>query len=182
MKFSVKLRKIIEHSGDSNKVFAVNCGMNKSQVYNYINDNQLPGMDFFIQMKKKYPWVNLDDLIDDQKDVCFDEDGENEEELGVDTKTSELLSKAKDVLLSGTDFSFSLSANIRSFYDAMITKKRFNDIEVRLANLEEKRKEAESQEEHYGESIENKVIQFSLFLNKRLRMSSARSSGSLGKS
>ena len=63
MKFSVKLRKIIERSGHSNKEFAVNCGMNKSQVYNYINDKQLPGMDFFIQMKKKYPWVKFNGNI-----------------------------------------------------------------------------------------------------------------------
>ena len=102
--------------------------------------------------------MNLNDLIDDQKDIYFSEDGKNEKELDVDPKITKLLSKAKDVLLSGTDFSFSLAANIRSFYDAMVTKKRFNDIEVRLATLEEKRKEVEPQGEYFEESIEIKVI------------------------
>lgn len=44
-------------------VFADKCGKHKSQIYIYLKGRQLPGMDFFKEMKKSYPWVPLEWLI-----------------------------------------------------------------------------------------------------------------------
>ena len=84
MKFSDKLSLIIKRSKHTKKGFAINCGMNPNQIYNYLNGDQLPGMEFFRKMKKKYPWVNLDDLINDEKDICFNKDDNIEIDRGVE--------------------------------------------------------------------------------------------------
>ena len=69
MKFLDKLSLIIKQSKHTKKGFAINCGMNPNQIYNYLNGDQLPGMDFFRKMKRAYPWVDLDALINDEGDI-----------------------------------------------------------------------------------------------------------------
>lgn len=69
MEFSDKLSLIIKQSKHTKKGFAINCGMNPNQIYNYLNGDQLPGMDFFRKMKRAYPWVSIDDLINEESEV-----------------------------------------------------------------------------------------------------------------
>lgn len=52
-----------------------------------------------------------------------------------DPETIDLLEMARGVLNSGTDYSHSLAANIRSFHNAVKTEKRVNKMEDEIAEL-----------------------------------------------
>ena len=51
---------------------------------------------------------------------------------------AELIIKTKEILESKTDYSASLAANIRSFFQAIKTEKRLNHLEKRIEKIEKK--------------------------------------------
>jgi len=79
--------------------------------------------------------------------------------LDEDPEISKLLAMTRKVLRSDAEYSISLAANIRSFYNAVATQKRLNGIEARLSDLEGKKiKEDKFQEDLPVESVERKAM------------------------
>ena len=58
-----RLEKIIKAIGMTKKDFAVECGVSRAQLFNYLKGQQVPTATFFVNLKKKYNWINLDWLI-----------------------------------------------------------------------------------------------------------------------
>ncbi len=55
-----------------------------------------------------------------------------------DPEVAKLLEMTRQIVKSDTNYGFSLVANIRSFHQAMISERRFNDLEKRIARIEER--------------------------------------------
>ena len=59
--------------------------------------------------------------------------------LDVDPEVNELLNMTKAVIKSDTGYARSLNANIRSFYDAVKTHEKIQDLEQRMKEMEKSR-------------------------------------------
>jgi len=56
--------------------------------------------------------------------------------LDEDPEVAKLLEKTREIVKSGTEYAFSLKANIGSFHNAMLLERRVRDHEKRLALVE----------------------------------------------
>jgi len=60
-----------------------------------------------------------------------------------DPETAGLLSMTREILKSGTEYSVSLAANVRSFHNAIKTEKRLNKMEEKILKMDDKFKQAD---------------------------------------
>jgi len=63
--------------------------------------------------------------------------------LDDDPETAGLLSMTREILKSGTEYSVSLAANVRSFHNAIKTEKRLNKMEEKILKMDDKFKQAD---------------------------------------
>ena len=61
--FPSRLKYLIGKSGDTNKVFAKNCGIKEKQLYIYLKGDSEPGMKALRGIKLYYPAFSIDWLI-----------------------------------------------------------------------------------------------------------------------
>jgi hypothetical protein len=54
----------------------------------------------------------------------------------INPAVAELLAMTREIVQSDTSYALSLMANIRSFHQAMLAERRYQDIEERLARIE----------------------------------------------
>lgn len=73
-----------------------------------------------------------------------------ESRIEYDPKILEMLKMTRTVLESGTEFSDSLAANIRSFFHSVQMEKRLSDVESRLSFFEDKIKNCPTGSEGSG--------------------------------
>ncbi len=63
MDFTDRLKKIIKETGLIRDEFADSAGVSQSQLYRYLNGEQEPSTSFYRNIKKHFPWINIDWLI-----------------------------------------------------------------------------------------------------------------------
>jgi len=60
-------------------------------------------------------------------------------QYGDTPEVAELLAMTREIVRSDTSYALSLMANIRSFHQAMLAERRYQDIEARLARIEQEK-------------------------------------------
>jgi hypothetical protein len=60
-------------------------------------------------------------------------------QYGDNPEVAELLAMTREIVRSDTSYALSLMANIRSFHQAMLAERRYQDIEARLARIEQEK-------------------------------------------
>ena len=69
MDFTERLRKLIKATGLNVDAFSGEVSTSRAQVYNYLKGNNEPTATFFQEVKKRFPWVNLEWLVADIGDM-----------------------------------------------------------------------------------------------------------------
>ena len=119
-------------AGEEQAGFAKNIGISKANISSIENNKHNPS---FIPIKNivfKYS-LNPLWLLYGEGDPYIYKDREGGD-IPEDDPHRELLSMTREILTSDTDYSVSLSANIKSFHKALVTEK---SLEQRVADLEE---------------------------------------------
>jgi len=159
-----RLFEIVSEKADGkHTIFAKNAGIPTSTFQGYIKGRP-PHTDHLIRIHEYYG-INIDWILTgkepkyvdckdasessayiykkgDSRDREIAEDSVQFSAItGDDPCLDDLLNMTRAVIKSGTGYSHSLAANIHSFYKAVQNEKRFNGIEERLDNIEQKIKQ-----------------------------------------
>ena len=124
--------------------FANKIGISQGYLSDIENANSSPKKTLLLAISYIYN-INYDWLLtgegemirEDKKGSLYNKVEDEDPEI------VDLLSRTMEILKSGTDYSASLTANIRSFHRAIKTENRLNGVESRLASLEAERKMSE---------------------------------------
>lgn len=122
--------------------FAKLIGISPSYLSEVINFKSGPSYGLLFGIAKEFPGINLNWLLTgDGEIIREDEKGSLYNKVeDEDPEVAELVNLTKEVLKSGTDYSSSLTANIRSFHRAIRTERLMNGIVSRVGALEAERK------------------------------------------
>ncbi|MBI4928170.1 MAG: helix-turn-helix domain-containing protein [Anaerolineae bacterium] len=127
-------------------VFAKKCGIPHATFYKYVK-GRMPHSDHLARIHETFN-VDLNWLLTGKGhpyikeggwDACLSEPGEtygNPPRIAEDPEVAELLGMTREIVQSDTSYALSLMANIRSFHQAMLAERRYNDIEERLSRIE----------------------------------------------
>jgi Bacteriophage CI repressor helix-turn-helix domain len=138
---SDRLSEIVsEKARGKHTIFAKNAGIPTSTFQGYIN-GRLPHSEHLIRIRETYS-VNINWLLTGKGEKYIREEDSREysacyEEVNLNDSPGmmDLLVITREILQSGTGYSESLAANIRSFRIAVITEKRLNKMESEVAEL-----------------------------------------------
>lgn len=61
--FPGRLKALIKETGLRREEFADRVNTSRSQLFNYLKGENVPGFHFFELVKENFPWVSLDELI-----------------------------------------------------------------------------------------------------------------------
>ncbi len=134
--FSKRLRELMSHLGYANRQqskFANDIGVTASFLSDVLNKKSGPSFSIVFGISDKFPEVDISWLLTgegemfrgSQKDEFFDKD----------PATAEIISKARKIIHSGTEYSASLAADIRSFHQAITAEKRLNNMESQFQGI-----------------------------------------------
>ena len=119
--------------------FAKIIGISPSFLSEVVNLKSGPSFSLLFGIAKEFPGINLNWLLTGEGEI-IKSDGIDQD---ADTEVEELINLAKEVLKSGTDYSSSLTANIRSFHHAIRTERLVNNLVSRVGALEARLKKSE---------------------------------------
>ena len=119
--------------------FAKIIGISPSFLSEVVNLKSGPSFSLLFGIAKEFPGINLNWLLTGEGEI-IKSDGIDQD---ADPEVAELVNLTKEVLKSGTDYSSSLTANIRSFYHAIRTERLVNNLLSRVGALEARLKKSE---------------------------------------
>ena len=125
---------IEKKAGGKHTVFAKKAGIPPSTFQGYIN-GRVPHVDHLIRIRETF-FINIDWLLSGEGDPFIGSKSAGKIDRDEDPETAELIDMTREIINSETNYSFSLKANIRSFHHAMRTEEKYNNIERRIARIE----------------------------------------------
>jgi transcriptional regulator with XRE-family HTH domain len=168
--FGLRLAQIETDSGIQRKDFAKKIGCESPYITQLIEGTKTNPSEMFVKSVCSEFRVNRQWLMTGEGEI-YNKDrrtGRVPDEPGGPPSFStpdydpEVIHMAREVLASKTHYAASLEANIRSFHDALETKRRLDDHEARLAMIEKAKAEKEDRI-RAGDPLEKKEE----FLRKR---------------
>lgn len=117
--------------------FAKKIGVSPSYLSDVLNLNTGLSFNLIFGISDKYPEININWLLTgDGEMIQGDKKGSLYNKVeDEDPEVADLLSRTVEILKSGTDYSASLSANIRSFHRAIKTENRLDTLEAEMKSV-----------------------------------------------
>lgn len=134
-----RLKQIRNNKGLTQKAFAKPLSTSSGYISEVEQGKKSPGSDFLLMLSRVWG-VSIDWLLTGKGNpYIIDNSGETEADNSMDDadpEVSELMAMTREIIESNTNYAHSLTANIRSFHQAMTAEYRYHDLEKRLSQLE----------------------------------------------
>jgi transcriptional regulator with XRE-family HTH domain len=177
---------IDKHSNGNVSVFAIKTGIKQATLHNYTKGRKLHieslynicnnlGVNInWLLTGEGDPYIKVGECdtciykVENIPEVKIAEGGvpftaiTDEDDAGMD----DLLNMTRAIIKSGTGYSHSLAANIRSFYQAMQTEQCLSDFNDRLCRLEEER-ELSREKESMVRETDDKALRGEILKKRR---------------
>lgn len=167
--FSIRLNEVAKYLLFDKRrqgKFAKMIGVSPSYFSEVINSKTGPSFKLLFGIAKEFPGINLNWLLTGDEEMIRGLEIEPEIQVSKETplynkvgnlddepETAGLLSMTREILKSGTEYSASLAANIRSFHCAIKTEKKLNGMDNDVSEIKDIVKELVGELENIKQNL-----------------------------